>query len=308
MKGNKHMKTSCVPNSPKAMLIAVIGLLSLLFATTSPAPLVSPKPPPPSVHINSATADLTTLVMTITGANFGTAPSVILGNNTLTVNTSSSSPTKIVATIPNSVDPGSYLLLVTNPASNSTASFYVTTLTGATGGGDGGVPHGMQEFTTPGGHLFTVPEGVTRLLVEVWGAGGGGGQPGCAPSYPGGYGGAGAYSREVINISGDTITVMVGQAGGPGGQGASSSVTAGNITITSGGGGGGGQADCGGPGPNGSPGTPDSNAAIGRASSSNNYLLGVPSAVPAYGSIEPLGGYGGKSATGGTNGYVFIQW
>lgn len=55
------------------------------------------------------------------------------------------------------------------------ALFALAPTAGAAGKGpptNSGVPNGMQEFTTVGNNGFVVPTGVTKLLVEVWGAGG----------------------------------------------------------------------------------------------------------------------------------------
>jgi hypothetical protein len=150
----------------------------------------------------------------------------------------------------------------------------------------------------------------------------------------GGFGGAGAYSRTALTVAaGDGVLVTVGQHGDGGlpcclgGPGGFSRVETPTSVITSGGGGGGGpvpfpctDAD------NGSPGTPDPNAPIGRASASHGmYCIECPpsagvylqpaSSLPASGSIDILGrgrgGLGGaaqRAGGRGTDGYVFIQW
>jgi len=173
---------------------------------------------------------------------------------------------------------------------------------------DSGVPNGMKEFKNSG--TFIVPNGVTRLLVEVWSAGGGGGASVLCiggPEIFGGNGGAGAYSRAVINVaSGDNVSVVIGQGGSPGASGGPSSVATGTSIITSGGGQGGGNANidccpfvCDGSGAQGAPGTPDPNASIGRT-------------YPASGTIEPTASFGGASGFpagfAGGDGYVLIQW
>jgi hypothetical protein len=96
--------------------------------------------------------------------------------------------------------------------------------TGATG------PQGFAAYA-PGEYLFTVPEGVTRLHVELWGGGGGGG--GGIIDYllvrlPGGGGNGGAYARAIIEISpGETYRLVVGAggAGDPWGNGAGGGAT-----------------------------------------------------------------------------------
>lgn len=92
---------------------------------------------------------------------------------------------------------------------------------------DGRFIKGSQTFTATG--TFTVPAGVTEVIVEVWGGGGGGG--GGASTANGGSGGGGAgYSRKRITglVPAATIAVTVGLGGtaGPyglnGGAGGSS--------------------------------------------------------------------------------------
>ena len=114
-----------------------------------------------------------------------------------------------------------------------------------------GVPHGVQEF-----HRTTrvvMPAGVSRLDVEVWGAGGGGGG-GSSESYSeggagGGGGASGGYARLSIEVDpGGTYVFVVGQrgAGGrigaPGDSGGASGVCRGAavIGVVPGGTGGGG--------------------------------------------------------------------
>jgi len=190
---------------------------------------------------------------------------------------------------------------------------------------DSGVPSTMREFMTPGVTTFTVPTGVVRILVEVWGTGGGGGDsfnPDCGTL--GGNGGAGAYSRAVLNVAGgDTVYVTVGQGGSAyGGAGSPSSVRDGNTVITSGGGGGGGNAtDCRNtPGAQGDPGMPDPQASIGRSSASvwntTSQSFDAHPDQPEPGTVQPRGGFGGQTGhpwppqppSAEANGYVFIQW
>jgi hypothetical protein len=335
----KHMNTQSVRNPPKAILITGIGLLYLLFATTSPAPLTNVATTDVNIAVYgiiSATPNLQTQRLTIDG-NFPTTqgnPSVTLGNTPLN-GIIFTPPNRIQATFSNA--PATYVLTVIFGSDNTHRIYGIdVTIPDATpgGGGDGGVPHGMKEFTASGS--WVVPQGVTRLLVEVWGAGGGGGDgvviydgdgnPIC--SKPGGNGAAGAYSRQALTVAaGDNVIVTLGQGGSagngsPGDPGGFSRVATPTSTITSGGGGGGPYpTNCFDPDPTaqGSPGTPDPNAPIGRASTNSlaRDIRDRPiSAIPASGSIDSLGrAYGGyrgqppfNSGTGGTDGYVFIQW
>lgn len=97
----------------------------------------------------------------------------------------------------------------------------------------------IQEMTSSSN--FTVPAGVTRLMVEAWGAGGGGsdflGFPECSS---GGSGGSGAYVRTILAVTpGETLAIAVGAAGGPGSAGGASAVRRGSSILVSAGGGGG---------------------------------------------------------------------
>ena len=298
-------------------------------------------------EILQVTPNLTTQVITIIGTEpvrNGAPSNLTLGDTPLTVTSYSTTPIdnkiksyRIDATLPNSFVPASYLLSLALGPNNghgggSIASYtFNVTIPTSAGAGDGGVPHGVQEFTTPGQNVFIVPSGVTRIQVEVWGAGGGGGSsvfcPDLGRCVQGGSGGAGGYSRTTMNVAGgDNVTITIGQAGsggqsGSGGQaGGSSGVADGPSVVTSGGGGAGGVSDC--PPnsvPDGSPGTPDPNAQIGRTCAVlwDPYLSTfiLQTSVPAPGSVQPLGGFAGGSdligcapGANGANGYVFIQW
>lgn len=78
-------------------------------------------------------------------------------------------------------------------------------------------------FTTVGTHTWIVPQGVTSITLEAWGAGGGGGGTEShvlTYSPRAGGGGGGAYSQIVLNVTpGEELTIEVG-AGGIGGNAA----------------------------------------------------------------------------------------
>jgi hypothetical protein len=68
---------------------------------------------------------------------------------------------------------------------------------------------GRQEFQSSG--TFVVPTGVTRLSVELYGAGGGGAISQC---FGGGGGGGGAYTSTILTVQeGQTLTISVGAPG-----------------------------------------------------------------------------------------------
>lgn len=100
----------------------------------------------------------------------------------------------------------------------------------------------MQVFTSSG--TFTPAAGVTKVYVEVWGAGGGGGGTSNAT---GAGGGGGAYSAGFLTVTpstGHTVTVGTGgtagsSGGGTGGTGGTSSFAGKSVTAQSTGGAGG---------------------------------------------------------------------
>ncbi len=107
----------------------------------------------------------------------------------------------------------------------------------------------FQVFDASG--TWTVPSGITKILVEVWGAGGGGGAAG-SPAWGGTGGGGGAYGKGIFSVTPGasfTVTVSTGGTGGAltggnGGNGGTSSFGA----LISAGGGTGGSGSAGGPG------------------------------------------------------------
>jgi hypothetical protein len=73
-----------------------------------------------------------------------------------------------------------------------------------------GGPRGVQLFESDGS--FTVPAGVTSVLLEMWGGGGAAGMPNITGI--GGSGGGGSYLRAVVAvIPGQVIPVSIGQGG-----------------------------------------------------------------------------------------------
>lgn len=96
---------------------------------------------------------------------------------------------------------------------------------------------GMREYTTSG--TWIAPENVTHVLVEAWGAGGGG----SVPSIPCGEGGGGGgYVRAVIPVTpGQQYSIAVGvggtgSIGGAGTNGGATSITGVTTILTAGGG------------------------------------------------------------------------
>ncbi|MFT5478796.1 MAG: hypothetical protein ACI8Y8_004165 [Planctomycetota bacterium] len=103
----------------------------------------------------------------------------------------------------------------------------------------------MAAFTSPGMDLFTVPAGITRIMVEVRGGGGGGGKGDTADAV--GQGGSGGgYGMDIFAVtplSDHTVVVGAGGLGSNGGTcttGAPGGTSSLGLLIDATGGGGGG--------------------------------------------------------------------
>ncbi|MDY7229154.1 choice-of-anchor A family protein [Hyalangium rubrum] len=141
------------------------------------------------------------------------------------------------------------------------------------------------------GTTLRVPEGATQATVSLWGAGGGGGNPG--------FGGGGAWVNARIPVTpGDRLDILAGRGGqeGGGGGGASYLFRNGQLMLVAAGGGGAGVDGCGGcsgaldplAGAGGGGGFPGGTGQAGRA---NNYA-----------ETNSGGGQGGTQSAGGAGG------
>jgi hypothetical protein len=146
---------------------------------------------------------------------------------------------------------------------------------------------------------WTVPNGVTRCRVRVWGAGGGGG--GSNGTNGGGGGGGGGYAESVVTglTAGASHTITVGTAGtagnssgGNGGSGGTSSFD--SSVVASGGGGGTGGAGSA-PYPGGTPGS----GSAGTIQMGGGHGNGGGSPCVPTGGGAAMGGGGGGASTGG---------
>jgi Collagen triple helix repeat (20 copies) len=203
-------------------------------------------------------------------------------------------------------------------------------LQGPTGLPGTGILNGTQDFTSNGN--WTAPSGVTRVIVELWGAGGGGGYcgGGIFCSNPGQGGGAGAYTRSVLVVTpGATYTATVGTGGAVDSDGTSTKFADSSSTVLL-------QADGGVQGFDagstkactftspfcGSGGAPGSGAQIGHtgaagvsgspcaASGGAGYpIQGFSTTVGAGGSgIYSTSSCSVQPSTTGQNGYVLLTW
>ncbi len=209
--------------------------------------------------------------------------------------------------------------------------------TGPTGpSGPAGGLTGRREFRDSG--TFTVPPGITRLSVELYGAGGGGGGM-AMPCHSGAGGGSGAYSSTILEVTGGqalTVTVDLGGAPGsaslasPGGNGGDTQVldASGSPLAVAHGGSGGPFTPCG-PLPTGGlggavdPNTPNPMinhpGAPGGAGSTNQNFPGpggmgyVLASFPVqangqFGAGGDGGAVGNVSGSPGQGGYIVLSW
>lgn len=184
------------------------------------------------------------------------------------------------------------------------------------------IPSVIKEFKTAGQTTFVVPNNITKILAELWGAGGGGGSVSSTSTLDaGGDGGVGAYSCKVLNVTpGTTLVITLGTGGSgalsstnSGFGGGSSSVTIQNSsTLLTAGGGHGGSFN----GTDGVAGTPDVNADIGRGANAlpDAFHFGQGGVQPFYRDFPPKGGFGGLGvkapavAGKGGNGYAVFRF
>ncbi|MBI4033921.1 MAG: hypothetical protein HY378_00015 [Candidatus Brennerbacteria bacterium] len=182
-----------------------------------------------------------------------------------------------------------------------------------------------QIFTTAGTSTFSVPTGVTSIIMKIWGAGGGGGGSGDSTSQDGGGGGGGGFAGGTTSTTpGESLTIYIGGGGalgtatggtvdtgeGAGGGGYSGVNRTSTVIISAGGGGGGagggsstsdqGGGGGGGGGGNGANGT----VGLGGTGEGDFGDGATTAAVGAGGSGGGTGadGASGSGNTGGTGG------
>ena len=179
-------------------------------------------------------------------------------------------------------------------------------------------------YNTAGTNSFVIPAGVTQIVVQAWGGGGGARFSGVDPRAGGG---GGAYAGSTVSVTaGQNFTIIVGSGGAPGnaGQnGGNSIVSIGSVTnvLAAGGGGAtsGGAAGTGGAAASsigsvrhsgGNGGNPGGNAGGGGGGSAlttgngSNGGNGVSNTGGAGGSGTGNGGAGGNDKGSGQNGFA----
>lgn len=199
---------------------------------------------------------------------------------------------------------------------------------------------GLREYHASG--VWTAPPGVTRVMVEAWGAGGAGGPGSAGAQGGGGGGGSGAYQRAVLAVvPGTAYDLIVGDGGLPdpsgGGDGRETQfrdTTTGTVLLSvrpgqggrparpdgapgTGGGGGRGEASFG-IGRDGSTGAPGETCRPAALSPSTCLApgRGGASGAAARGSVDPpsrasaggAGGDAGRPGLPGGPGYVILVW
>lgn len=98
----------------------------------------------------------------------------------------------------------------------------------------GAVPNGVISFVGAPGTLeqsWTVPAGVTRILVKCWGAGGGGKSESQDGASTGG-GGGGGYAEKIIPVTPGSVASVFAGTPGAGGRSTSNQGTGSTFSIT----------------------------------------------------------------------------
>ena len=161
---------------------------------------------------------------------------------------------------------------------------------------------GTQLYTSAGSYTWTVPDGISKVLVTA-SAGGGGGGYGCRTTSRdgyfeyGGYGGRGAncYKYEIAVTAGEEISIVIGNGGGPASAGGATSFGD-KLTLSGGGAGGNSRGE----------GHPGANAG---AASPQSIFTSCP--YSAYGAGGNRGGSGDVtdiSPGAGTRGMMLLEW
>ena len=194
------------------------------------------------------------------------------------------SPTVYSSSSTRPTNPGSYTVTVTvaqngnyEQASSSATAFIIT-------------PVSPMTYSTKGSGSFTVPAGVSCVMVQAWGSGGGG----SAKDDGGGGGGGGAYASSVLTLtSGNSYTFYIGDGGSDGVAGEATTFNSTDIIAAGG-------------SSNNSTSSTGSTGAVGGTIAASTgtvkYAGGSGGNGAGGGSSKHGGGGGGGSATSSANG------
>jgi hypothetical protein len=259
----------------------------------------------PAGPVNTVTVTCASLTHTVGGTITGlTTSGLVLANGTDTTPPLGATATQFtmptgVATgatydVTTQTQPSGQLCTVSN-GSGTVGAIDVTTVAVS-------CASNVVSFTTAGPYSWTVPDGVTSILVVATGGGGGG----SASGYSGGNGGVVTATLSVT--AGSTLSLYVGGGGSiqeTGGGGGSSNVNAGTANqIIAGGGGGAGGGAAGNPtggdgGGNGSGSGSNGNAGNPSAGSGGSGGSGGAAGVGDVAGVAGGNGNGGPGGTGG---------
>ncbi|MEP7204566.1 MAG: glycine-rich domain-containing protein [Candidatus Saccharibacteria bacterium] len=115
----------------------------------------------------------------------------------------------IIVSRPN---PAGYCIKAYNPGSSAHGSLSTAVTKETQAGSCSTVPPPVTLVYNPGGSGYTVPAGVSKATIEVWGAAGGV----CRADMPGGGGWGGYAKGDLIVAQGDVLNVSVGSSGSDG--------------------------------------------------------------------------------------------
>jgi hypothetical protein len=260
----------------------------------------------PAGPVNTVTVTCASLTHTVGGTITGlTTSGLVLANGTDTTPplgataTQFTLPTGVAAgaayDVTTQTQPSGQLCTVSN-GSGTVGAIDVTTVAVS-------CASNVVSFTTAGPYSWTVPDGVTSILVVATGGGGGGSSIG---GYSGGNGGVVTATLSVT--AGSTLSLYVGGGGSiheTGGGGGSSNVNAGTANqIIAGGGGGAGGGAAGNPtggdgGGNGSGSGSNGNAGNPSAGSGGSGGTGGAAGVGDVAGVAGGNGNGGPGGAGG---------
>ncbi|MDN3204840.1 glycine-rich domain-containing protein [Algoriphagus sediminis] len=153
------------------------------------------------------------------------------------------------------------------------------------------------DFDTDPSGTWVVPDGVTELIVEAWGAGGRGGTR-TSDGYGAG-GGGGGYSRSILSVNpGDSFSYSIGQGGNNSNIDGGNTIFGSNLVVANGGEGASNNSSAGGDGA--TAGTGDVTYSGGDGANADNFGGGQRSGGGGSSGGQDSDGNGGSGRNGGT--------